>query len=497
MRRLLAPVLIAAAALLLVSVWPRLRPRSATAASTTGARVLVRLPEDYAPSTASLSEDGSDYAFVIGASGFCQVVHRTEQGAMYAECGRPMFAPRSHHVFYWAIESGAWYTRLFNWVRHWGATPEKLPVLVANDQVVSPGFAQPAPVVFDAAGTRWAAAGRSPASHAGSTTTPGAALVLADGQVFGRYNDASWPVFSPDGTHLAYLVDDGQVKLIVDGSEQRSFASPTVASPEITQADSSTGLTQQLRVTYLSDGTLMVIAPSGGGWGVYRDHQELASYAHNLAVPEAGLAVNTAGTVGAATAVLAPSLTTAAKAPVAAWWERSPGSGERWHVVRDGAPDGVDCARFWKNYPPLLSADGQHLAYPCYMHPEEEDDQIMLVVDGKQFGPYANAAGLAFSDDGMHFAYAAADGRHQTTGRITSTGRTIPSRSSWHGRHDSTRPAPTSPGRRSAASGRYCLSTAAASARSTRSSGGRCSRRPTRCRGWSAAAAGSCVSRRQ
>jgi hypothetical protein len=280
---------------------------------------------------------------------------------------------------------------------------------VVDAQVVAPGLARPAPVIFDATGTRWAVAGRAPSRDEGGKTIAGAAVVLADGQVLGHYEDASRPVFSPDGKHLAYLVDDGQVKLIVDGGEQRRFAHPADAPPEITQADSSTGLTQQFRVAYLSDGTLMAVAPGGSGWVVYRDRQELASYTYSVAVPEAGVAVNIAGAAGAA-AVLSRSLTTAAKAPVAAWWERLPGSEERWHVVRDGTPDGVVCARYWKNDPPVLSSDGQHLAYPCYLHPEVEDDQVMVVADGKRFGPYTNAWGLVFSDDGTHFAYAAADG---------------------------------------------------------------------------------------
>ncbi len=413
MRRLWLPVLVGAAVVLVLTVWlrPRTEPQPKIAPVPAAGPLLVRLPAQYRPASLSISDDGSDYAFVIQPSDGCAVVERNRVGPVFAECGRPQFAPVSKQVFYWATESLPAYRRLFNWVRNWGAPAQRIPVLVINHQVVAPGFVYGSPLIFNTEGTRWAVAGRAPEEHVGNTTTPGAVTVLADGRVLGRYKDASLPVFSRDGTHLAYLVqsDDEQVKLIVDGSEQRSFTRPANARPEITQGGSS-GLSQQLRVAYLSDGTLMAIVPGGAGWIVYRGDQEVASYEYNVVAPEAGLSVNVGAAVGASTAVVAQSLSIAEKAAVVAWWERLPGKEEQWRVTRNDAPDAVVCARFWKDHVPVLSADGRHLAYPCYVNAQQEDDKVMVVADGKQFGPYENAAGLTFSDDGAHFAYMASDG---------------------------------------------------------------------------------------
>jgi len=374
--------------------------------------LLVRIPTNYHAPTLSISEDGKDYAFVIQTSDGCHVVQRNQEGPAYAECGPLGFAPASPHVFYWATESVPFYKRFFHWVTHWGAAVETLPVLIANGQQLAPGFAQAVPITFSVDGTRWAVVGKEPDRHVGDKTEVGAVAVFADGRALGRYKDTSQPAFSPDGKHLAYLIEneDGQFKLIVDGAERRTFERQSVAAPEITQGAAGSDLTQRLRVTYLSDGTLVEIAPSRDGWTVYHDDQPLASYAHNVSMPEQGTVVRLGEMPGPSTAVFPRSLSIAAHAPVAAWWARTEGHEEHWQVARNGTPDTTVCARYRSSDLPVLSSDGRRLTYACYLHPEEQSDEVMVVADDKQFGPYENAAGMIFSDDGGHFAYMAADG---------------------------------------------------------------------------------------
>jgi hypothetical protein len=411
MRRLPWLAVATVATALGLAVWRSPRHRPSPPPAPAGGRVLVRLPQDYRQSSLSVSDDGKDYAFVVTEpDGGCHVVQRDQDGPTYAECSSPRFAPVSKRVFYWAIEAVPRYRRLLRWQWQWGAPTT--PVLVIDGTAVETGFGHTAPLAFTADGTRWAVAGKAPDRQVAGKTEPGGVIVLADGRTLGRYTDASRPAFSRDGNHLAYLAQsgDGQVRLIVDGSERHSFERPLVPVPEVALGAAGDNLLQQLRVMYLSDGTLLAIAPGRDGWTVYHDDQPLAAYARNLVFPEQGPEIVVSGMGATSSVVIAGSLSSAKKAPVAAWWERPEGADERWHVMRNGTPDTTMCARYWKNEPPLLSADGQRLAYPCYLHPQGEGNAVTVVVDDTPSGPYPNVSALTFSDNGARFAFNAADG---------------------------------------------------------------------------------------
>jgi hypothetical protein len=93
---------------------------------------------------------------------------------------------------------------------------------------------------------------------------------------------------------------------------------------------------------------------------------------------------------------------------VAAWWERLPGSEDRWRVVVNGKPaDDVVCSDAWLKQPPELSADGHHVAYACAVREPEEG--VFLCADRRRFGPYRDLYAYAWDDDGSHVAYGAKD----------------------------------------------------------------------------------------
>jgi len=85
---------------------------------------------------------------------------------------------------------------------------------------------------------------------------------------------------------------------------------------------------------------------------------------------------------------------------------------ERWRVVRDGAAiDGITCDHYWEIEPPVLTADGAHVAYVCPT-PSEPGTALGLrwvVLDGRRFGPYADTWTLGLSPDGAQVAYGAAE----------------------------------------------------------------------------------------
>src|SRR5262249_56333515 len=89
--------------------------------------------------------------------------------------------------------------------------------------------------------------------------------------------------------------------------------------------------------------------------------------------------------------IVASSIVSADDAPVAVWWERMPGAELRWRVVRDGqAIDGMICSSYWDTQPPVVTADGAHVAYVCPTPIETEVPlgRRWVVLDGRRFGPY-------------------------------------------------------------------------------------------------------------
>ena len=237
-----------------------------------------------------------------------------------------------------------------------------------------------------------------------------------DFREYGPYADMSLPTFSPDGTHIAYLIedDDGQIELLVDGEAQRAFATPTVpASQPHKREPTGPNLTPQYAVTYLSDGSLLILATDRDGWAVFRGDTRLASYTRTIWNNGSGTSVFDIGSgeLAHAAGISTSSVVTADAAPVAVWWERLAGDTERWRVVRNGQPvDGEICTRPWTLEPLVVSPDGAHVAYACHTTPDGQPDQPCVIHDGTGFGPYANVWGIALSPNGRRVAFGADSG---------------------------------------------------------------------------------------
>jgi hypothetical protein len=281
--------------------------------------------------------------------------------------------------------------------------------VVADGAVVKPGFSGQGSLAFSADGSRWAAMGVGPAGANGAL---GPLVVLIDGREAGRYRDASLPSFSPDARHVAYLAenDDGRIVLIVDGRVQTTFPPPaTPCAAAAAQTATRPGLFSQHAVRYLADGSLLIATRDADGWGVYRDATRIASYP--LSTTDSG----DEKTCPPGPWLLVESLRTATAEPVAVWWERLPGTDPRWRVMRDGRPlDDIVCHGFLDTQPPELDEEGRHLAYGCvfYERPSgtgQLEPRIFVVREGVREGPYQKVWGIAFSEDGEHLAYGAAD----------------------------------------------------------------------------------------
>jgi len=358
-----------------------------------GRRHVATLPRAFEKRSIVLADDRADYAYVVRSAEGFQVVHGKREGPIFAEVTQPRFGPGTRKLFYWGTEAEDGKARV---------------KLVTDEQTISTDFARPGTLTFSKAGTRWAAIG-------GAAPTPDDGRrveVYADGERVGAYADCSLPAFSPDAAHLSYLVEDeaGRITLITDGREERFFEAPQVpTSPIVRASQFGPNLVAQFGVVYLADGRLIVVAQDREGWGVFRDGTRLASYRTNVNV-QGFSDGNLEPVFSSATTLVAGMISTADAAPVAAWWERQAGETERWRVVRDGKPDGVVCVHFWEPEAPVLSADGQHLAYACHTQSPELTDVTYVVRDGRRYGPYASVWGITFSPDGTRFAYAADDG---------------------------------------------------------------------------------------
>ncbi len=356
---------------------------------------LARLPRGVKPGTLAIAEDGTAAAFVrVGDDGERVVVKRTA-GPPYRECLRPRFAPGTR--------------RLFHWVRR--DDPDHF-ALDADGTPLDTRFGRTGTLVFSADGTRWAVVGVLAEKPAGGRPP---VVVLSDRGRAGPYGDASEPTFSPDGTHLAWLKEEteGRVELVVDGRTVTVYEPPASRCAVPMKLDGiGPNLPYQYAVRYLADGTLLVLAHDREGWAVFRDGTRIASYpvtADRFGNPMI-VSMGTEDECTTAAAIVPSSIETAEAAPVAAWWERVPGSPARWRVVRDGTPvDDVVCAKPWEDQRPLLSPDGRHVAYAC----AGDDGRVTVVADGRRHGPHADAFGYSLSHDGRHVAYDASDGSEE------------------------------------------------------------------------------------
>jgi hypothetical protein len=143
---------------------------------------------------------------------------------------------------------------------------------------------------------------------------------------------------------------------------------------------------------------------------VFHDDTRLASYRRTVWDNSRGTVVLEANSdeVNRAAGYLPSSVVTAEDAPVAVWWERLPGAAERWRVVRDGQPvDDVICPTHSSYEPPVVSANGQRVAYACASTADGQSEQVHVVHDGARHGPYGRVWGIALSPDGRRIAYGA------------------------------------------------------------------------------------------
>ena len=347
---------------------------------------LARLPANAGP--IAVADNGSSYAYRALHDQRVSIVHDGAAGPEYVAASGPTLSPVTRKLFYWA---GHAMDRGF---------------LVADGKTYGEDVGRESTLVFSKDGAHWATTA-SLHDRGPNDSIPGPVVVFADGRELGTYPDASLPDFSPDAKHVAYLAagPDG-AKLIVDGAERASYATPTADCAARAFRRPKRTLNPfywpQFQVGYLSDGRLVVMTQDADGWGIYRDGVRLASYQASIEQARPYLKEACA----TSTAVAAWSLIAAEEAPVLAWWERMEGSEERWRMIVDGKPaDDVVCSHPWPYQPAELTRDGRHIAYACAVsYPEE---RIFLVADGRRYGPYWSMWAYSWADDGSHVAYGA------------------------------------------------------------------------------------------
>lgn len=364
---------------------------------------LTRLPSTYRTGGIAIADDGLSWISAVRTGeGVVDITTGAGRIGSYQETSPPAFTPIARLPFFWTLQKPA----------------DTMQIgLFVKDRIVPTPFARPTPVVLSRDGAHWAIAAAVGAVEAlPSEVTP--MVVMVDGVERGRYHDTSKPAFSFDGQHVAWLAEDEgrKLSLVVDGAVRRTYDAPapppghTVSEP-LHRSTMASEMALQYAVQYLSDGRILAIVRDRAGWTVERDGTALASYDFNpTSRPDNG--APDIDPFALTNAFTPESLAVADAAPVAIWWERLPGAPVQWRVVRDGTPvDGVVCLSAWTGQQPIVSPDGQHVAYPCTTNDGADfgdPPRVYIVVDGRRFGPYVNIWGLRLSDDGAHAVWAAA-----------------------------------------------------------------------------------------
>jgi hypothetical protein len=283
----------------------------------------------------------------------------------------------------------------------------------ADGRIIPTSLSGEGTLVFSKDGAHWAAYGSEQARQSGNSIYSGAVVMFLDGAVLGRYDDVSYPDFSRDGKHLAFMArDNGQMTLVVDGKFSSRFDKPKVKSSGVfSPFVNGAAMFLYTSLHYLNDGGIFALAEDANGWTVYKEGNALKSYLQNVFGGGEYTLFSSKGFEDAAS-IYGGSLAAAEDAPVAAWWERPQGKGALWHVVVDGRPaDSAGWPDFWPSKQPVLSRDGKRVAYAAsFASGNGKKSEVYAMVDGVKYGTYSNVWGIRFTDDGKHFAYAASDG---------------------------------------------------------------------------------------
>ncbi len=373
------------------------------------------LPVPWKRPSINVAEDGAHVTYAVRDTGGYHVVTPEGSGPRYDEVSPPLFAPKSNRVFYWG--------------RH-DQDGRHAYEVVADSTAVPTPFVEPLALVNPPGGARWAALGLLDSEPGAAADAARLVAVVVDGREMGRWPAATQPDFTADGAHVAWLAREasGRTLVMVDGAVVRSFDSP--------KPDPDAPAFEKLAAArYLSDGRLVTVVPESDGWAVYRDDERLAAYGQIL-IPGVSMLLATPST---AASLIAGSLVTAAKAPVAVWWERMAGQAEQLRVVRDGAPvDGIVCDHYWDTQTSVMTDDGAHIAYVCPMpvEPQFPIGRRWVVLDGRRFGLYVESWTLGLAADGSQVAYGAAESLPIFTWRIFANGvpRTLPFELVWRPR---------------------------------------------------------------
>jgi hypothetical protein len=364
-------------------------------------RILTLLPLPWKRPSLNVAEDGEHVTYAVRDAGGFHVVTPAGPGPRYDEVSPPLFAPASNRVFYWGRRD------------HEGG--HAYDVVTDTTSTPTP-FVEPLALVPSKGGARWAALGSLDREPGGATDVPPPVAVVVDGREMGRWIAATRPDFSPDGAHVAWIAREasGRALVVVDGAVVRWFDAPPAGAD-------APPFQKLAAARYLSDGRLVTLVPEHDGWVLERDGERLATYGHNL-IPGTTLLLADPTTPAS---MIAGSLVTAPKAPVAVWWERMAGQTEQWRVVRDGAPvDGIVCDHYWDTQPPVVTDDGAHVAYVCPMAAEVGFPlgRRYVVLDGRRFGLYVESWTLGLSADGSQVAYGAAETLPIMTWRVFANG---------------------------------------------------------------------------
>jgi hypothetical protein len=359
--------------------------------------ILLKLPGSWRRGTVAVGDDGRTIAFVEDVDGAARVILDGTPGRQFLQVTNPQLAPKTRRLAYWATDS---------------AQPPAEVVIVVDGQVVPTEGTQPGKFVWSPNGTRWAAAVGLPEEIIDAVPHRRPTVIVVDGKEMGRWIDTTPPAFSLDDAHVAWLAqtDDGRITVVVDGVAREPFAKPEgKTSPGVTLMNVGPTLAPQHVLRWLSDGTLLVLAPDRGGWTLSRDGKVLGAWPHVEWQTAGPVQLGFGDDFKKMPTIASIGVAVAEKAPVVAYWERLEGEQPRWRVMRDAKPaDDFICSRYWETQPPpTLSPDGKHMAYACAGPDARQRPDVFVVVDGTRYGPYRNVWGVAVADDAAHGAWAA------------------------------------------------------------------------------------------